>query len=150
MLEVILTKDVDKLGRAGDLVRVRPGYGRNYLIPRGLALLATHGNIAQLEHHKRAIAREQARIRAEYEGKAKQLERASVSIARPVGQDDKLFGAVTAKDIVEALAAQAVDVDRKLIRLDEPIKTVGTHEVMVRFSAEVSVPLKVTVVGIRK
>ncbi len=150
MLEVILTKDVENLGRAGEVVRVKPGYGRNYLLPRGLALVATRGNIAQLEHHKRAIARDQAKIRAEHEQKAKQLDAASVSIPRQVGQDGKLFGSVTSKDIVEALAAQNVDIDRKLIRLAEPLKEVGTHEVSVRFSADVVVPLKVNVIGLKK
>jgi large subunit ribosomal protein L9 len=150
MLEIILTKDVDNLGRAGEVVRVRPGYGRNYLLPRGLAVVATRGNVAQLEHQRRAIAREQARIRAEHEGQARRLEKASVSIPRQVGQDEKLFGAVTAKDIVEALAAQNIEIDRKLIRLAEPIKQVGTHEVAVRFSADLVVSLKVNVVGIRK
>jgi large subunit ribosomal protein L9 len=150
MLEVILTKDVDNLGRAGELVRVKPGYGRNFLLPQGLALVATRGNIAQLEHHKRTIAREQAKIRADHEQKAKQLDKASVSIARQVGQDEKLFGSVTTKDIAEALAAQNVEIERKLIQLDEPIKSVGTHEVFVRFSADVRVPLKVRVVGLKK
>lgn len=150
MLEVILTKDVENLGRAGELVRVKPGYGRNYLLPRGLALVATRGNIAQLEHHKRSIAAEQAKIRADHEQKAKQLDAASVSIPRQVGQDGKLFGSVTSKDIVEALAAQNVEIDRKLIRLPEPLKEVGTHEVTVRFSADVVVPLKVNVIGLKK
>ncbi len=150
MLEVILTKDVESLGRAGEVVRVKPGYGRNYLLPRGLALLATRGNMAQLEHHRRAIAREQEKIRVEHEAKAKQLQKASVSIPRQVGQDGKLFGSVTTKDIVEALAAQNVEIDRKLIKLDEPLKAVGSHEVIVRFSGDVSVPLKVNVIGLKK
>jgi large subunit ribosomal protein L9 len=150
MLEVILTKDVENLGRAGEVVRVKPGYGRNYLLPRGLALVATRGNIAQLEHHKRSIAAEQAKIRAEHEAKAKQLDAASVSIPRQVGQDGKLFGSVTSKDIVEALSAQNIEIDRKLIRLPEPLKEVGTHEVAVRFSADVIVPLKVNVIGLKK
>jgi len=150
MLDVILTKDVENLGNAGELVRVKPGYGRNYLLPRGLALLATRGNIAQLEHQKRAIAREQGKIRAEHQAKAKQLEHATVSIPRQVGQDGKLFGSVTSKDIVDALSAQNIEIDRKLIKLDEPLKAVGSTEVTVRFSAEVSVLLKVNVIGLRK
>ena len=148
MLEVILTKDVEKLGKAGELVRVKPGYGRNYLLPRGLALLATRGNIAQLEHHRRAIAAEQAKIHERNVAQAKQLESASVSIPRKAGEDDKLFGSVTNKDIAEALAAQNIDVDRKLIRLDGPIKAVGEHKVHVRFSADVSVELQVDVIRI--
>lgn len=150
MLEVILTKDVDNLGRAGEVVRVRPGYGRNYLLPRGLALVASRGNIAQLEHHKRVIAKQQEKIRAEHEAKAKQLQEASVSIPKQVGEDDKLFGSVTSKDIAEALAAQNIEIDRKLISLSEPLRTVGSHEVHIRFSADVTVPLRVNVIGLKK
>lgn len=147
-MDVILTKDVENLGRAGEIVRVKPGYGRNFLIPRGMALLATRGNMAQHEHHKRSIQREQEKIRAEYEKIAEQLKGTSVSIARKAGKDEKLFGSVGVRDIVEALEAQHIELDRKLIQLPEPIRTVGTHEVTVRFTADVSVALKVTVVGI--
>jgi large subunit ribosomal protein L9 len=150
MLEVILTKDVDNLGRAGEVVRVRPGYGRNYLLPRGLALIATRGNMAQLEHHKRVIAKQQDKIRTEHQAKAKQLQSASVSIPKQAGEDDKLFGSVTSKDIAEALAAQNIEIDRKLIKLGEPLRTVGSHEVHVRFSADVTVPLRVNVIGLKK
>ena len=149
MMSVILTKDVDKLGRAGEIVKVKPGYGRNYLLPRGLALAATRGNLAQLEHHRRQIEKEQEALRAEHERIAKSLENASVSIARKSGQDDKLFGSVTARDIVEALSAQNIEIDRRLIQLDEPLKATGTFEVPVRFSAEVQVSLKVNVIGIK-
>lgn len=148
MMDVILTKDVDKLGRAGEIVRVKPGYGRNYLIPRGMALLATRGNMAQHEHHRRAIAAEQEKIKAEHTKLADQLKGTSVSIARKAGKDERLFGSVGVRDIAEALEAQHIAVDRKLIQLPEPIRTVGSHEVAVRFSADVSVTLKVTVVGI--
>jgi large subunit ribosomal protein L9 len=148
MLQVILTKDVDKLGRAGQLVRVKPGYGRNYLLPRGLALLATKANLAQLEHHRREIAAQQAKVRSEHEAKAAQLKSAVVSIPRKVGAEDKMFGSVSGKDIAEALAAQNVEIDRKLIKLDEPIKQIGEHEVEVRFSSDVSVSIKVQVIGV--
>jgi large subunit ribosomal protein L9 len=148
MMQIILTKDVDTLGRAGDLIRVKPGYGRNYLLPRGLALLATAANIRQLEHHRREIAAQQAKVRAEHEAHASQLKEAVVSIPRKVGAEDKLFGSVSTKDIAAALAAQNVAIDRKLIKLSEPIKTVGEHDVEVRFSAEVSVTIKVQVIGV--
>ena len=150
MIEVILTKDVDNLGRAGELVRVRPGYGRNYLFPRGLALLATKGNVAALEHHKRQIAAEQARIRAEHEAMAAKLKDVTVSIARPVGEGDRLFGSVSSRDIAEALSAQNIKVDRRVIRLPEPLKEIGQHEVEIRFSTDVSVKLRVNVVAVRK
>ncbi len=148
MMEVILTQDVEKLGEAGEVVRVRPGYGRNFLLPRGLALLATSGNKAQLEHQRRAIEAEQARLRAEHEKVAKQIEGTTVSIARKKGEEDKLFGSVSTKDIADALTAQNIEIDRKLIRLDAPIKTLGSHEVRVRFSGAVEATLKVNVVGV--
>jgi large subunit ribosomal protein L9 len=148
MMQIILTKDVDSLGSAGDLVRVKPGYGRNYLLPRGLALLATAANIRQLEHHRREIAAQQAKVRAEHEAQAALLKEAVVSIPRKVGAEDKLFGSVSTKDIAAALAAQNVVIDRKLIKLSEPIKAVGEHEVEVRFSADVSVTIKVQVIGV--
>jgi large subunit ribosomal protein L9 len=148
MLQMILTKDVDNLGRAGELVRVRPGYGRNYLLPRGLALLATKANLAQLEHHRREIAAQHAKVKAEHEAKAAQLKEAVISIPRKVGAENKMFGSVSSKDIAEALAAQNVEIDRRLIRLDEPIKQIGEHEVEVRFSPEVSVSIKLEVIGV--
>ena len=148
MLQVILTKDVDSLGRAGELVRVRPGYGRNYLLPRGLAMLATKANVRQLEHHRRAIAAEQAKVRADHESRAAQLKEAVVSIPRKVGKEGRMYGSVTTKDIAEALAAQNVNIDRKLIKLPDPIREVGEHTVEIRFSADVSVNLKVEVIGV--
>jgi large subunit ribosomal protein L9 len=148
MMQIILTKDVDSLGNAGDLIRVKPGYGRNYLLPRGLALLATAANIRQLEHHRREIAAQQAKVRAEHEANAAKLKEAVVSIPRKVGAEDKLFGSVSTKDIAAALAAQNVVIDRKLIKLPEPIKTIGEHEVEVRFSVDVSVTIKVRVIGV--
>ncbi|MCB9566130.1 MAG: 50S ribosomal protein L9 [Myxococcales bacterium] len=147
-IEIILTKDVDNLGRAGDVVKVRPGYGRNYLFPRGLALAATRGNMAEVEHRKRVIARERARIEAEHKQMAKVLETVSVAVARKKGDADRIFGSVTSKDIAEALAAQNISIDRKLIQLPDPLRAVGTHEVPVRFSADITVALKVNVIGI--
>ena len=148
MLELILRKDVQGLGRAGEVVKVRPGYGRNFLIPRGLALAATRGNIAQLDHQKRLIAAEQARILAEHKAMAQQLKGVSVSIARKKGQDSKLFGSVSSKDIAEALAMQNINIDRKLVKLDESLKSIGTFEVAIRFSGDISESIRVNVIGV--
>lgn len=147
-LEIILRKDVENLGHAGELVTVRPGYGRNYLIPRGLALAATRGNIAQLAHQKRIIAAEQARVHAEHAKMAEALKGVSVAIARKKGGDGKLFGSVSTKDIAEALAMQNINIDRKLIRLEDPFKAVGSYEVPIRFTADISVDIRVNVVGV--
>ncbi|MBL9107453.1 MAG: 50S ribosomal protein L9 [Myxococcales bacterium] len=148
MLQIILRKDVDNLGRAGEVVSVRPGYGRNFLIPRGMALAATRGNIAQLDHQKRVIAAEQARIKAEHAKMAEQLKGVTVSIARKKGQDGKLFGSVSGKDISEALANQNLQIDRKLIKLDEALKAIGSYEVPIRFSGDTSVEIRVNVIGV--
>lgn len=148
MLELILRSDVPGLGSAGEVVKVRPGYGRNYLIPRGLALAATRGNIAQLDHQKRLIAADQARVLAEHRAMAEKLKGVSVSIARKKGGEGKLFGSVSTKDIAEALANQNIALDRKLIKLDEPLKAIGTYEVEVRFSGDITETLRVNVIGV--
>jgi large subunit ribosomal protein L9 len=146
MMELILTQDVENLGRAGQVVRVRPGFGRNYLIPRGMALLATRGNRTQLEHHQRAIAKEQERIRTAHEAMAKQLQGVRVIIPRKAGEGERLFGSVSNKDVADAVAAQGIALDRKLVRLDEPIRTTGEFEVPVRFPGGLEVTLQVKVI----
>jgi large subunit ribosomal protein L9 len=148
MLEVILTQDVDNLGDAGEVVRVKPGYGRNYLLPRGLALLATRGNKSQLEHQRKAIEAAQTEVRKGHEELAKKVAATTVSIARKQGEDEKLFGSVSSKDIVDALAEQGIKLDRKIVKLPSAIKSIGSHEVNVRFSQHVQAALKVNVVGV--
>lgn len=147
-IQVILTKDVDNLGRAGEVVSVRPGYGRNMLFPRGLALAATRGNIAEVEHRKRVIARERAKVEEEHKKMAIHLATVSVSVARKAGEGGRIFGSVTSKDVSEALGAQNIVIDRKLIQLPDPIREVGLHEVEIRFSRDIKVSLKVNVIGI--
>lgn len=149
-MEVILTKDVDNLGRAGEVVQVKPGFGRNYLLPQGLAMLATRSNKAQLDHHRKRIEAEQSKLRSVREEMAKRIGETTVSIARQAGEEDKLFGSVSTKDIAEALLAQNIEVDRRIIQLSDALRTVGTHEVNVRFSAEVQATLRVNVIGIKK
>lgn len=148
MVEVILTKHVSSLGTAGDVVRVRPGYARNYLLPRGIALVATRNNVAQLEHQKRRIAAEQEKLKDEFKRIAKQVEGADVTLELKKGDGDRLFGSITAKDIAAALQAQKIEVDRRTVELSDPIRSEGEHEVEVRFSADVKANLKVKVVGI--
>ena len=150
MLNVILTKDVQNVGGAGEVVRVRPGFARNYLLPRGLALPSTKQNVAELEQRRRKIAAEQARLRAEQEQAAGALKSVSVTILRRRGQDERLFGSVNSKDIVDALEAQGVKLDRRLVHLDSPIKTIGDHKVKVRFAADLEIELAVRVAQIAK
>jgi len=144
-MKVILREDVYNLGKSGEVVTVKPGYGRNFLLPRGLAVLASEKNVRQLEHEKSVIEARQTKLRAGAQEQANQLSNVQVKIARKVGEQDKLFGSVTALDIAEALAAQGRKLDRRTIHLPEPIKTIGTHEVEIRLHRDVSAKIKVEV-----
>jgi large subunit ribosomal protein L9 len=145
-VSVVLQKDVDNLGVGGDVVRVRPGYARNYLIPRGLALPATKGNLSRVEALKAAaLARATEVLEAAKQLKGK-LEKVSVKIERAVGDDNKMYGSVTTKDIEEAYSAVGIEIDRKKISLGEPIKQLGLSEVKIRLHREVDAALRVEVV----
>ena len=144
-MKVILTKDLDNLGRAGALVEVKPGYGRNYLLPRNLAVLATAKNIRQLDHQKAGILSRAAKEKQNMSAMAQKLSAVEVKLSRKVGEQNKLFGSVTSKDIHEQLVNQGYQVERKQIHLPEPLKEVGTHEVEVKLHADVSAKLKVTI-----
>ncbi|HEY8429599.1 MAG TPA: 50S ribosomal protein L9 [Sandaracinaceae bacterium] len=146
-VQVVLRDDVENLGRSGDLVRVKPGYARNYLIPRGLAAPATHGNVAQIEHEKKVAIARAAKLRADAETRAKALSAVEVEIAAQAGENQKLFGSVGARDIAQALAAKGYEVDRKKIVLPEPIKELGEYEVPVKLGYEVQANVKVRVVA---
>ena len=144
-MKVILTKDMENLGKAGSLVEVKTGYGRNYLLPRQLAVLATEKNIRQLEHQKAGILSRAAKEKTNMTQMAQKLSAIEVKFTRKTGAENKLFGSVTNKDIHEQLVAQGYQVDRKQIHLPEPLKEVGTHEVPVRLHADVTAKLKVTI-----
>jgi len=145
-MQVILRDDMDHLGKTGEVVNVKPGYARNYLFPRGLAVKATATDVARVEHEKRLIAARAAKQAKEAQGEADRLSQVSVSIGRAVGEGDKLYGSVTSRDIVEALQAQGVTVDGKKLHLAEPIKTLGLTEVPVRLGRGVTATIKVWVV----
>jgi large subunit ribosomal protein L9 len=144
-MKVILTKDMDNLGKAGALVEVKPGYGRNYLLPRDLAVPATAKNIRQLEHQKSGILARASKHKSSMDAVAKKLSAIELKFRRKVGEQDKLFGSVTSKDIHEQLTQQGYEVDRKQIHLPEPLKTLGQHEVDVKLHAEITARLKVTI-----
>ena len=144
-MKVILTKDLDNLGKAGSLVEVKRGYGRNYLIPNEMALLATAKNVNQLEHAKAGILARAAKVKASLTAQANKLNGVEVKLTRKVGEQDKLFGSVTSKDVQEALAAHGYQIDRKQIHLPEPLKTLGTHEVEVKLASEVTAKVKVII-----
>ena len=146
MIEVILRQDVEHLGRRGDVVKVAPGYARNYLLPRKLALAVTQGNRRQIEHERKLAAVREAEERTSAQTAAQRLAEAVVVIARKVGETETLYGSVTAVDIAEALAAQQIEVDRRKIQLDEPLKHLGEFTVPVKLHRDVVAQLRVQVV----
>jgi large subunit ribosomal protein L9 len=145
-IHVVLQQDVLNLGKSGDLVRVRPGYARNFLIPRGLAAPATAGNLTRIEELRQKARARAAKELTQAQETAKKLESVSVKIARAVGEENKMYGSVTSKDIEEAFAAIGVELDRKKITLDEPIKTLGLSEVPIKLHHDVVAKLRVEVV----
>lgn len=145
-IHVVLQQDVENLGVGGELVRVRPGFARNYLIPRGLALPATAGNLARVEDLKRRAAALTAQVLKDAQELKVKLEATSVKLERAVGADNKMYGSVTTKDIEEAYAAQSLTIERRKIELAEPIKTLGLSDVKVKLHAEVTANLRVEVV----
>ncbi len=144
-MKVILKQNVETLGKAGDLVKVADGYARNFLIPKDLATEANERNIKAFEHEKKRILLQAEKIQKQAEEKAARLGAVTCTIARRVGEQEKLFGSVGAKDIEEALAAQGVEVDRKSVLLDEPIKTLGEFPVRIKLSAGLTAEIKVVV-----
>lgn len=145
-MKVILRETVENLGKTGDIVKVSDGYARNYLLPRNLVFVADEQNVKAIEHHKKALAKKRDRERSEAQEVAKKIEQFSVNIARKVGENDKLFGSVTASDIAEALAKGGFKIDRRTIQLEEPIKQLGVVMVPVKLTTDVTAQVKVWVV----
>jgi large subunit ribosomal protein L9 len=144
-MKLILREDVENLGKGGDLVDVKPGYGRNFLLPRGLAVAANPKNVRELEHQKSVASAKAAKLKASAQAVAKRLAETPVVLRRKAGEQDKLFGSVTAIDIAEALAARGLQLDRRSFDLPEPIKTLGDFEVPVKLHHEVVGKAKVKV-----
>jgi large subunit ribosomal protein L9 len=144
-IQVILQQDLKNLGKSGELVRVRPGFARNYLIPRALALPATAHNIKQVEHEQRLSTLRAAKAKGEAAAVANRLAGVTVTLERKAGDEDRLFGSVTTKDIAAALKAQGIELERKRIELREPIRSAGTFEVTARLLGDVSATFKVVV-----
>jgi large subunit ribosomal protein L9 len=145
MIEVILREDIQTLGRAGEMVRVKPGYARNYLLPQGLAYEATEGNRKRIAAETRVrTARNQAE-RSEAERVASTLSGLTLTLKGKAGEEGKLFGSITSQDIADALAREGYSFDRRKIELEHPIKTTGTHAVSLRLHPEVHAELRVSV-----
>ncbi len=143
--EVILRDDVPNLGRIGEVVRVKPGYARNYLLPRGLAIEANGKNLRVLEHQKRIIAVKAERERKGAEVHAKQIDGIELRIQARAGEEGRLFGSVTNLDIERLLAARGITVDRRKIALDEPIKQLGTYPVVIQVGRDIRATVQIVV-----
>ena len=144
-MEVILKEDVPKLGSRGDVVKVAEGYGRNFLLPKKLAIEASKGNKAVIEQMKAAAVRRSAKEKSSAEALAKQFDGVSVSFQRRAGEHDQLFGSVTPSDVADALGKKGFDVDRRKIQLHEPLKTLGEFTVPIKLHKDVTAHLKVLI-----
>jgi large subunit ribosomal protein L9 len=145
-LQVVLQSNVDKVGESGELVKVRPGFARNYLLPRGLAVPATTAAVNRIAHEKAVAVAKADKTKKEMQGVAEKINALKLTLARSVGEDDKLFGSVTSKEIENAAKAAGVTIDRKKMQLGEPLKALGTYEIPVRLMTDVTATLKVEVV----
>jgi len=144
-VKLILRESVPSLGEPGDLVTVRPGFARNFLLPQKKAILATEGNVRELEHKQRVVAAKVAKERKEHEALRDRIQAVVLTVRARAGEEGKLFGSVTSAQIAELLAAAGVEVDRRRIQLDEPIKELGEHAVEIRLQRDLVARIKVTV-----
>jgi large subunit ribosomal protein L9 len=145
-MEVILKEDIANLGKIGEVVRVRDGFARNYLLPRGLVLVANKKNLKVFEHQKKVVGDQKQKIMRDAQAVGDQLTGVSLTIAMRSGEEGRLFGSVTNMQIEKALKVKGLNVDRRKIHLDEPIKNLGDYEIPIRLSADITVPLKLSVV----
>jgi large subunit ribosomal protein L9 len=147
MMELILREDVKSLGKAGEMVRVKPGYARNYLLPQGLAYEATEGNKKRIAAETKARTTRQEAERTEAQRAAAALGQVALTLTGKAGEEGKLFGSITTQDLADALARQGHQIDKRRIELDHPIKTLGHHTVAVRLHPEVHAEVHVSVVA---
>ena len=145
-MEVILREDIEKLGNRGQVVKVASGYARNFLLPKGMAVAATESNKKIVEQERQSHLRKEAKLQGEAQDLAKLVNGVSITIAQKAGENDQLFGSVTAKDVADALAAQNFNIDKRKVQLDEPIKQLGEFKVPIRLHREVTAEVTVTVV----
>ena len=145
MMEVLLRDDVDNLGARGEVVKVRLGYGRIYLLPRGLAVQATPANVKRIELQRKALLKKATEEKAVADQQAEQLKEVTLEFTRKVGEHGLLYGSVTSMDIAEAFAAKGYEIERRKITLKDPIKEIGEYEVPVKLHREVTTNVKVVV-----
>ena len=144
-VQVILKQNVEHLGKAGEVVRVKPGFARNYLLPRSMALVATGSNLKQVEHERRIALALSDKQRKVAEGGAALVQGLVVEIRMQAGEGDKLFGSVTARDIADALHTRGVEVDRRKLEVPDTIKSLGEYEIVAKFGSDVNAKFKVRV-----
>jgi len=145
-MQVILRKDVPKLGKAGDVVNVKDGYARNYLIPKGFAIPANQKNLQALEKERKLILAKAERERKKAQSLAEKLQGLTLTLYRRAVEEGKLYGSVSALDIAKALAEKGFEIDKNQVLLEEPIKTTGTYQVNIKIRADLLVPIKVEVI----
>ncbi len=146
-MEVILREDVKSLGKAGELVKVKPGYARNFLLPKGLAYEATEGNRKRIAAEAKSRAARLDQERGEAQAVGARLSGVALTLKRKAGEGDRLFGSITSQDLADALQAQGHAVDKRKIELEHPIKTIGAHTIAIRLHPEVHAEIRVTVVA---
>jgi large subunit ribosomal protein L9 len=144
-MQIILREDIDKLGHRGDIVTVKPGYARNFLLPRKLAVEATQGNLKAIERIRTALAKKTATELEAAQKQAELLNGISLKFTRKTGENDQMFGSVTSADIAEELAAQGFKVDKRQVQLAEPIKIIGESQVTIKVFRDVTAQIKVSV-----
>ena len=145
-VQVVMTEDLENVGNSGEVVRVRPGFARNFLIPRGLATMASKRNIARVEHDQRVAAARASKLRSAAEALGEKISALDITIEVTAGEEEKLYGSVTSRDIADALASHDVEIDRRKIEL-EPIKALGSHPIRIDLGGGVSVTMEVKVVA---
>lgn len=146
-MQVILREDIEKLGKIGDLVKVADGYARNFLVPRKKAIEATPDNLRSMDHAKKMVSDRLRKLKKEAAAEADQINGLSVEIKAKVGEEGKLFGSVTSMDIADAAKAKGVNIDKRKIALEEPIKRTGDFTITVKLHADVTASMKVSVVA---
>ena len=144
-MKLLLLEDVEKLGSIGDEVQVKDGYGRNYLIPKGKAILATAKSVKQFNHHKSLIQRKLKKLKGEAEQVAEAIGKLDIKVTKKVGEHGKLFGSVTSQEIADLAAAKGVEIDKRKIQLSDPIKALGEFKIPVKLHPEVTAEITVTV-----
>lgn len=145
-MEVILREDITSVGKVGEVVQVRDGFARNFLLPQGKAVLADVKNLKELEHHKKAALQTQAKLKKQAEELSLRIGSLNLVIKKDAGEDGRLFGSVGSKDIVELLRKEKINVDRKQIHLEQPFKQLGEYEVPIKLAVGVSANLKLSII----